>query len=219
MSAISWHAAIIPWRGKGRILDVGCGTGLELVALREKGWTVRGIELSEKAVSEARRVHGLDVLCGRLKDRLFEPASFDVITFGNSLEHVHSPRLTLVEARRVLDPHGLLVIKVPNIDSWSAKIFDTRWFQLDVPRHLYHFTPKTMRELLRRTGFRVIRETFDVGATYGIRESLRWKCLYEGKPDFKNRKIYEICFWWMNAIACLFRRGEQLIIFAEPAEK
>lgn len=141
----------------GRILDVGCGKGLLLNGLREKGWDVVGTELSDVASLRAREA-GIQVHNRAVEEISFEPGSFDVITLYHCLEHLANPKETLVHLHRLLRPGGFLVIEVPNIGSWYARVFRDAWFHLDVPRHLYHFNPKTLHAFLEVTGFQVKRQ-------------------------------------------------------------
>ncbi|MER3424422.1 MAG: hypothetical protein C4293_15595, partial [Nitrospiraceae bacterium] len=82
---------IIPWVGRGRLLDVGCGTGRNLVALTELGWDVYGVDISEAAVQSARSQFGHRVRHGDLKSISYSDGSFDVVLFSHSLEHMYSP--------------------------------------------------------------------------------------------------------------------------------
>ena len=138
----------------GRLLDVGCATGgfLHLVGL-SGSWEICGVEPNADAAHYARDRFGLDVVEGTLRDALFSDAYFDVVTMWEVIEHLHDPRSTLLEIHRVLKPGGMLVISTPNLSSWGAAFFGRYWMGLDVPRHLYVFSPRTLRQLLRRTGF------------------------------------------------------------------
>lgn len=128
-----------------RMLDVGCGSGDILVLAAERGLQVTGVEFAPEAVAYAREARGLDVRQGTLEDARFEDASFDVVTMWHVLEHVPDPVGTLREVRRVLKPGGAVVVQVPNYGGLQARLFRERWYGLDVPRHLHHFTPRTLR--------------------------------------------------------------------------
>jgi SAM-dependent methyltransferase len=144
---------------------VGCGSGAFLLALREAGWRPHGIEISALAVAAARSA-GLDeVRAGDLLDAGYPDGRFDAVRFWHSLEHVQSPRRQLNEARRVLRPSGTLTIGVPNFASLLSKRAGDRWYYLDVPRHLWHFEPRTLAELVERCGFRVTRVRTMSGST------------------------------------------------------
>ena len=149
--------AITNLRERGEILDVGCATGQFLKAMKEKGWAVQGVEVNENAVMYARERLGLDVSAGELEEAGFPDKHFDVVTMWHVLEHLHDPVGTLMEVRRVLKDEGLLIVSVPNIKSIEACIFGEFWAGLDIPRHLYVFSPETLGGILRRAGFKVIR--------------------------------------------------------------
>lgn len=141
--------------GQGRLLDFGCGGGAFLKCMDRLGWQVTGLDISATAACRVRADLGLRVLIGSLPHPELQPASFDVITMWQSLEHVHAPREVLREAHRLLVPGGQLLVAVPNIDSLPYRWFGSDWIGLDLPRHLTHFTPLTLGLMLERTGFRV----------------------------------------------------------------
>lgn len=139
-----------PTKPGGRLLDVGCGSGVYLDAFRKLGWDAYGVELSPEAAEQARRSLGLKVFTGVLEDAKFPNGCFDVVTLIHVLEHLRDPVGTLREVSRILKKDGLLLMALPNLRSLAAWIFRSRWFPLDVPRHLYHFSPTSLRRLLTR---------------------------------------------------------------------
>lgn len=157
---------ILPWMGQGRLLDVGCGPGVNLKTFQEQGWDVYGIEMSEAAVTQARERVGDRIHQGTLETTPFKDESFDVILLSHSLEHLFSPIDELARVRRLLKPEGRLVIAVPNADSLEAKLFGRWWVPWDPPRHLYHFGKTTLTRLLKQAGFRVIRLRTGVGSLF-----------------------------------------------------
>jgi SAM-dependent methyltransferase len=136
-----------------RLLELGCADGSLLKKLRSAGWTVAGVETARGPVARARERHGLEVFHGELRDAKFPDAHFDVVIGGMVLEHLHDPLGCVREIRRILKPDGLLVLAVPNIGSIEFRVFRGWWHGLELPRHLYHFTPKTIRRLLGAGGF------------------------------------------------------------------
>lgn len=138
-----------------RILDVGCGRGLFLRLLRERGFEVRGTELSEATRRNAYADVPIDA--GELTAASYPPGSFDLISIWHVLEHVRDPHATLDAAHQALAPNGVLLLAVPNFASWQARFGGERWFHLDLPRHLWQFTPTTLRALLTQHGFHVER--------------------------------------------------------------
>lgn len=150
----------IAWHGRGRLLDFGCGGGSFLQRMALRGWTATGLDMSPQAVETVERDLGLQAFVGTLPHPDLRPCSFDVITMWHSLEHVHEPLETLREAYRLLAPDGQLIVACPNADGWPARWFGPHWFGLDLPRHLTHFTQKSLREMLCAAGFIVERERF-----------------------------------------------------------
>lgn len=146
----------LPWEGPpGRRLDFGCGGGSFLKRMAERGWHVTGLDAAVGAVREVQESLGLTALVGSLPHEDLAPASFEVVTMWHSLEHVHDPLAILAEAYRLLTPGGKLIVACPNIDSWPFRWFGPAWFGLDLPRHLVHFTPKTLTDAMESSGFRV----------------------------------------------------------------
>jgi SAM-dependent methyltransferase len=132
---------------KGRILDVGCGAGQFLAAAREAGWQASGLEISPLAAGHCRDHYGLDVVETDLLSAHFPDEQFDVVTMWGVLEHLHHPKQALNEAFRILKPGGLLVTLTPNIGCTQARVFREKWHLLDAPRHLYHFSETTLRQM------------------------------------------------------------------------
>lgn len=145
----------LPWPGPGRLLDFGCGGGAFLKTMADRGWQVTGLDASVGAGRAVQEELGLKVLTGTLPHPELPPCSFDVVTMWQSLEHVHRPLTILREAYRLLVPGGKLVVATPNVESLPFYWFGSSWFGLDLPRHLTHFTPKTLRATLETAGFRV----------------------------------------------------------------
>jgi 2-polyprenyl-3-methyl-5-hydroxy-6-metoxy-1,4-benzoquinol methylase len=141
-------------QGKGSILDIGCGTGEFLDACSRAGWAATGIEPSPEASQFAIKNYGLDIrneaaLKG-LKD-----GSYDVISLWHVLEHVPHLNERISEIKRLLKPQGHLIVAVPNCSSKDAIRYGADWAAYDVPRHLYHFTPKDIRTLFKKHGMQV----------------------------------------------------------------
>ncbi|MGY2130758.1 class I SAM-dependent methyltransferase [Hymenobacter sp. HD11105] len=141
---------------KGKILDYGCGTGHFLAACRSNGWQVAGLEPNARAREEATRRVGQSIGADDLGG--FSAESFDAITLWHVLEHVHELTGTLKQLIGLLKPDGVLIIAVPNVESFDAQHYRQDWAAYDVPRHLYHFSPKTMTQLLKKHKL-VVRET------------------------------------------------------------
>lgn len=137
----------------GRVLDVGCAAGRKAAVMRDMGLRVVGLEPYEEGCRLAWESHGLEVTCAYLQDADLPPESFDAVTFFDVIEHVNDPVGDLRAAYGLLKPGGTVYLKVPNMRSWQARLFGKWWAVLDPPRHLHHFTPKSLRQALLTTGF------------------------------------------------------------------
>ncbi len=157
-----------PWRGQGRVLDVGCGVGGNLKTLQEQGWEVYGIEISEKAANHARALVGDTIHTGTLETARFAAGTFDLVLMNHSLEHLFSPTDALRKVSSLLSDQGLLVVTVPNAGSLEAALFKSWWFHWDPPRHLYHFDKERLVALLSYVGFSVEQIRTGVGTTFFI---------------------------------------------------
>jgi 2-polyprenyl-3-methyl-5-hydroxy-6-metoxy-1,4-benzoquinol methylase len=156
---------------KGNLLDIGCGEGLFLEIAKRSGWHVTGTEISSFAVKYSREKLGLDIYQGEITDIGFPDKVFDAITMWHVLEHTTNLVAVLKEIRRVLKNNSVLILAIPNIDNilsqWIYRLVKGKKMHLFDPEdrelHLYHFTPKTIRLALEKTGFRIEKIVPDMG--------------------------------------------------------
>ncbi|KAA1247357.1 class I SAM-dependent methyltransferase [Aquimarina sp. RZ0] len=147
-------------RGTGTLLDIGAGTGDFLVQAKKERWQVVGVEPNEQAKVLAK---GKGVTLKKDTSN-FETARFDVITLWHVLEHIPDLENQIVELKRLLKPGGHIVIAVPNYKSYDAKYYKSYWAAYDVPRHLWHFSKKSIKKLFDKEGIcleKVIPLKFD----------------------------------------------------------
>jgi len=156
-----------------RLLDVGCATGLFIHEAARHGWQVEGVDISPDAAAYARKRFGLTVHQGTLESVDLPAASYDVITFGDVIEHTFSPLGTLRRARHLLRPGGWVILTIPNWDSWGAALFGPHWNGFDVPRHLYVFTRPVMVRALETAGFDSVGHRCYFSGYFAFRASLR----------------------------------------------
>lgn len=143
-------------RDGGRLLDVGASTGMFLNELRRYGsWTLAGVELSERAAQYARDTFQLNMFTGQIEAAPWPPASFDVITAWDVVEHLPEPRAALIKMRDLIKDDGYIIVSVPNGDSFDAKIFGRYWIGLDPPRHMSVFNLDGLRRLMQSAGFEI----------------------------------------------------------------
>lgn len=134
----------------GRVLDIGCGEGLFLRSMKSLGWDVTGCEIGEQAAERAEHNVGVPIHRGDFESLPDLNAHWDVIMLWHVLEHLEHPERFLKKVAEALTPEGLLVVAIPNADSWQAKIFGPDWFHLDPPRHLHSMTCRHLETIASR---------------------------------------------------------------------
>lgn len=152
---------------RARILDVGCAAGYFLRTAQRHGHDVHGVELSPAIAHEAVKALGADrVHVGTLDSAAaamdYQPASFDLVTMWDVVEHIPEPQPVLRRIRELVKPDGHLLLETQNVASRWARLLGRRWHHYKHAEHLYHFSPVTIRRLLGDCGFR----TVEVGAAY-----------------------------------------------------
>ena len=142
-------------KAKGSILDIGCGTGAFLHTMQEAGWDITGVEPDEVARKKAKELYVIDPLD---PSKLFQlqAQTFNAVTMWHVLEHVHNLHDYLHQISSLLAPGGKLFIAVPNYTSYDANKYEEHWAAWDVPRHLYHFSPASMEQLLEKHDLKLI---------------------------------------------------------------
>lgn len=140
---------------RGRLLDVGCGTGEFLAAMRTLGWEVQGVEPDPQAAAVARDAFKLPVVVETLEEARLLESSFDAVTLSHVIEHVLDPHALLKECGRVLKKNGQLVIVTPNVQSLGHLLFRRSWFALEPPRHLHMFSIAALRRAARGAGLTI----------------------------------------------------------------
>lgn len=148
-----------------RVLDVGAGNGAAVRALRDAGIEAYGIEPG-RGVEVARRSCGDAVRRGTLESNPFPGRRYAVVRFSQVLEHVPDPVDALRRARDILEPGGRIVVGVPNFASLGRSVFGSSWNGLELPRHLFHFTPDSLRATIAAADLRT-REIRSV-ALFGL---------------------------------------------------
>jgi SAM-dependent methyltransferase len=164
-----------PYRGAGRLLDVGCSIGLFLDLARERGWDGIGIEFAPRALAYAREEYGLEVLDVPLEEAGFEPEGFDAVGLLSVLEHTNEPRRMLADVARVLRPGGAVYIVVPNVESLACRVLHERARTFDGRNHLVYFSPSTLRDCLDRSGFDMPYVATKVSSFTAVAEHLAYE--------------------------------------------
>ena len=199
---------LFQWIGEGRLLDVGCGQGKALWRLQAFGWSVQGVETDSQAAAMGHE-HGLRIHVGDLGSARLSDQSLDLVRMSHVLEHTPDPVAVLAEVRRILQPGGRAWIAVPNLGSAGFKRYQHNWFPLEIPRHLYHFTESSLRQLCQQVGLRVLSVRFknNVSTTmdsmeYERRERAeRSMQKLTGKPMPRRKWIRRLMWlkvWWQD---------------------
>jgi len=148
--------SLVTGRSSGVLVDIGSGTGYFPAYMQKSGWQATGIEISEAARKYSADRFGLKALSpAEIKD--MPSGTADCITFWHVLEHLYNPDEWLKEVSRILKGDGRCIVALPNFSSTDAAWFGSRWAALDVPRHLWHFTPESVRLFAERNGFECVR--------------------------------------------------------------
>jgi 2-polyprenyl-3-methyl-5-hydroxy-6-metoxy-1,4-benzoquinol methylase len=140
-------------KSKGVLLDIGAGTGDFLVVANNNGWQTIGVEPSDKAkkIAKTKNVSFIESTTS------IEYQSIDVITMWHVLEHVPDVNSQIKELKRLLKPNGTIVVAVPNFNSYDAKYYGPFWAAYDVPRHLWHFSKKSIQQLFEREKLQLVK--------------------------------------------------------------
>ncbi len=191
----------------GAILDLGCSSGSFLETLKGGKWDLYGVEMSTESAERALARCGAKVFVGDILDAPYKPASFDAITCFHVFEHLYHPREVLAKVSEWLKPGGIFYALMPNIDSAGLKVFKSYWYALELPRHLYHYSPKSLGRMAASVGLEEVsmetgREVFieysmhymvsDVLGKVGIHRQPLSKAEEASFPRKVVRKMYRL---------------------------
>jgi 2-polyprenyl-3-methyl-5-hydroxy-6-metoxy-1,4-benzoquinol methylase len=150
------NEALAPYKQSGALLDLGCSSGAFLHTLCGTGWELFGIEMSEESANLAQRRTGATIFNGDILEAEFASNSFDLITCFDVFEHLYEPHKVIARVARWLKPGGIFYVLVPNIDSAEARVFGTYWHGLELPRHLFHYSPASLHHLAESVGLKTV---------------------------------------------------------------
>jgi SAM-dependent methyltransferase len=163
---IRWLAPLA--RGP-RLLDVGAAYGFLLVAARAQGFEPVGVEPVVACADFAERELGERILTVSLEDADLAPASFDVITLFDVIEHLREPRAALGRVRELLRPGGLVVVETGDREALLDRVCGRRWYYYDPPQHLTYFSRRSLVALLAAEGFVEIAGVGHLGREVSLR--------------------------------------------------
>lgn len=142
---------ISSYSSKGKVLDIGAGTGEFLATAKKEGWDVTGFEVNPKAktIASSKGINMEESL------KELESSSFDIITMWHVLEHISNLEEYILELYRLIKPNGTIIIAVPNFKSFDASFYGRYWAAYDTPRHLWHFSKKAIEKLFGEKGMKL----------------------------------------------------------------
>jgi 2-polyprenyl-3-methyl-5-hydroxy-6-metoxy-1,4-benzoquinol methylase len=197
-----------------RILDVGAGTGGAVAAIRAQGHDAWGLEPSASAVAVAHAQGRETVRQGTLDDSDLTAQRWDLIRFTHVLEHVPSPVTTLRTARALLNPGGRIVILVPNFGGAGRQMFGRSWDGLEVPRHLHHFTRRSMARVLDAAELTIssMRSTALLGVSPASIDA--WTCKGQRQRGWGRLLVVRVAFYPLDLAVAAVGLGDGLLVVA-----
>jgi 2-polyprenyl-3-methyl-5-hydroxy-6-metoxy-1,4-benzoquinol methylase len=149
-------AALAPYKQSGALLDLGCSAGSFLESLKGEAWKLHGVEMSPECAKIAETKSGAQVFVGDILEAPFRRESFDVITCFDVLEHLYEPWRVVAKVGEWLKPGGIFYVLVPNVKGAEARVFGSYWHGLELPRHLFHYSPASLKFLAESAGLREV---------------------------------------------------------------
>jgi 2-polyprenyl-3-methyl-5-hydroxy-6-metoxy-1,4-benzoquinol methylase len=224
---------LIKYKERWSILDLGCSSGAFLETLKGGGWELFGIEMSSDVASKAERRTGARIFVGDILDAPFSQGYFDAITCFHVFEHMYQPRKILEKVSYWLKPGGIFYMMVPNIHSGGERAFKSYWYALELPRHLFHWSPKALRQVTRSVDMEEVsiathREVFfeqsmkyifdDLFKQLGVQRTPLSKTPEPGIPVKVVRKVFRLTVLpFLTAMIALKGEGESIhAIFRKP---
>ncbi len=198
-------------KNSGLILDIGCGAGDFLKTMKQSGWEINGVEINEIARKLAGKNTGSVIL--NQTEFFKSEQKYDVITLWHSLEHLNTLTRFLEKISISLNANGVVMIAVPNYQSFDAEYFRQDWAAYDVPRHLYHFSFSAIVEIMEKFKFKLMESKqlpfdpfyvsllseFSVMKKHNILKALwiGWKSYWQGRKDARKG----------SSVLYIFKRG------------
>lgn len=223
ISFLKLNSRNLPSTPPGRMLEIGCSSGDYMEHARQLGWIVDGVEFSGQAAEDAR-AKGFNVQNCAVEEMDPPSTPYDIIVAWMVLEHLHRPVEVLQKLRSMITPSGYLVILVPDINSLSRKIFKEHSYDIQLPTHLFHFNPKTLRYTLEKAGWNVTKIFWQKNPN-----TLLWSFQYWAENN-KNEFFINIARWmrvsnqakYLRLILAitlgLARQSGRIEVWAQPSE-
>jgi 2-polyprenyl-3-methyl-5-hydroxy-6-metoxy-1,4-benzoquinol methylase len=208
------YRSIPLFRDAGTLLDIGCGKGDYLRLVQEIGWRVRGVEPVHKAAELAKKA-GFIVECKSFENVDFTGQYFDVVTMWHVLEHFTDPKEVLQKVSKILKDDGLLLIGIPNYDSFDRKIFHKYWNGFEIPLHLFHFTPESIKKTLTAAGFRCIKIIHTIRPTDMVSSLENCFDSVLKKKSIFTRIVFLLISIPVSFLFSVLKRSSIIVVFAK----
>lgn len=193
-----------------KLLDIGCGSGQFLYEMKILGLDVYGIEPGKFDETGSKK-YNLHITKGILEYAKYKKDFFDIITMNHVLEHINNPNETISEVKRVIKKDGPFILSVPNSNSLAFWIFGKNWLALDVPRHLFNYSNKNLKFLLKRNGFIIKKIRYNSRPNQFV-SSLYFLFGIKKRTGILNR-ILEGIFLPLTWLVNLLKIGDQIEIW------
>lgn len=214
-------AKLLPIEPPGKLLEIGCANGNYLRQAAALGWTTKGIEFDAAAATRARAA-GLEVDYTSVEGFVAPGQSYDMIAGWMVFEHVHQPVDTFARLAQWIKPDGWLVFSVPDASALEFKLFGPRWYALQVPGHMTHFTPASIAAALQKSGWRLRRIIWHRNPN-NLLHSLRYWALDKGHEKLaqycadmvagkRARRLHRRLGKWL----ALCKQSGRMTIWAQP---
>lgn len=218
---LNMESRVLPSITPGNLLEIGCSSGTYLLEMQKKGWVVEGIEYSAIAAKNALDA-GLHVQTSSVEEAKPPLHVADIIVAWMVLEHLHQPVAALKKIKGWVKPSGFLVASFPDSSSLVQKVFGEYSYDLHLPNHLYHYTPKTIERVLNLAGWQLIRVSWQKNANTLLnsleyiakQKQINWliKIINWLKLSKQARHIRLILNW----LAGITKQSGRIEIWAQP---
>lgn len=199
---------------KGKLLDIGVGTGLFMEIAQKKGFEVYGIDVSSYAIDEVASRLKLkkdkQLVVSELKSTLYPENFFDVVNLRHSIEHVKDPQKLLENVYRILKPGGIVAIATPNSFGPHAKIYGPLWPHWSQPYHIQFFSKKSLKTVVGKAGFEIKLLKTEELTNYDLFRGFLKRI---GVPINYNRATFFTV--WLNNLLAHIGLGEGLLLIAQ----
>ena len=203
------------------VLEIGCSFGKYLKDLRDRGnFNVTGVEISQEMAQKGKEEFDLEIKAGELLECNFDSNRFDLIIMSHVIEHLYNSQETLKEAFKILNPKGLILIKTPNFETIERKIFGKYWSVYEAPRHVAIFSRKTIRELLEKNSFKILKIYYEKtpnNIISSIKNFLTDKNFNRRIINFFNLNNYFLLFLFLpvSFVLGLFKTSGRIVVIAQ----